>query len=138
MSYTKPPFIIPAQSFAFFTGFPLGRQAQTEVANGSEMDAAWATYIKEQLAAWALDTSQLEDDDIVPPNPATIDRASKAAIALRDQGAPAPTRIVPTGDGGVAFQYDGQSEFISIEIEPEGRVELLVFVNGRLTHRAEL
>ncbi|HEX7379782.1 MAG TPA: hypothetical protein VF278_21840 [Pirellulales bacterium] len=138
MSYTKPPFTIPEQSLAFFTCLPLGRQAQTEAADEPTTAQAWAPFINEQLAAWTLNPGQFADDDVVPPNAATIACASATAISLRDQGAPAPTRIVPTGDGGIAFQYDSDPEFISIEVEPEGRVELLVFVNGRLTHRAEL
>lgn len=138
MSYIKPPFTISAQSLAFFTGFPFSREARTETADKPKMTEAWAPFIEEQLVEWALNPRQCEGDDVVPPNSATISHATVTAISLRDQGAPAPTRIVPTGDGGIAFQYDGDPEFISIEVEPEGRVELLVFVNGRLTHRTEL
>lgn len=135
MSYAKPAFNI--SSLQFFTGFWGGRQIQTENTDEKVADA-WAPFIEEQLAAWALNPSQFEGDDLVPPSAEAISRASTTAISLRDHGAPAPTRIVPTGDGGIAFQYDGEPEFISIEVEPEGRVELLVFNKGRLTHRAEL
>ena len=57
---------------------------------------------------------------------------------MRDHGAPPPTRIVPTGEGGIALQFERGRDFVSIEIEHEGVVELLVFEEGRLKHRAAL
>ena len=96
------------------------------------------SLIDDQLAAWARDPTQLGDDGVQPPSTATITRASLVASALRDFGALPPTRVVPTGDGGIALQFDWGRKFVSIEIEPEGLVELFVFDDGRLKHRAVL
>jgi hypothetical protein len=143
MSQAKSTFTISEQSLAFVLGVPERQSRQTEAAADNTCDQqatadAWARFIDEQLPAWAENPSQLEDDDLVAPSLTTISRASTIAASLRAQGAPPPTRIVPTGDGGIAFQYEGDPKFVSIEIEPEGPIEILVFNLGRLIYRAEL
>lgn len=137
MNQAKSTITISAQNLAFFAGIP-GHQQRKPDAADPQPSGAWSRLINEKLVAWAQNPRQFEDDDITVPSAATISRASLVASSLRDQGAPAPSRIVPTGDGGIAFQYDSDPEFISIEVEPDGPVELLVFNKGRLTHRAEL
>jgi hypothetical protein len=138
MSQVKSTFTISAENLAFFTGAPRLQESDKVGARDKRKSSdAWASLI-EQLVSWAQGASQITDDDIIAPSSATISRATTVAVSLRDQGAPAPTRIVPTGDGGIAFQYDGRPQFISIEVEPEGPVELLIFNEGRLTHRADL
>ncbi|HEX5446771.1 MAG TPA: hypothetical protein VFW87_23335 [Pirellulales bacterium] len=72
------------------------------------------------------------------PNIDTIRRAIVVACSMRDQRLTPPDRIVPTGDGGIAMQFERDPEFISIEIEPGGLVELLVFNESRLKHRAAI
>lgn len=64
--------------------------------------------------------------------------APSSSQARRDQGLSPPDQIVPTGDGGIALQFERDPEFVSIEIEPEGLVELLVFDGGKLKHRAAI
>lgn len=119
-----------------------GPSAPTDSRAASDEDrrksAAWASFIQGQLADWRRNPRQLEDDDIEVPSAGTIDRATAVAISMRDKGLPPPDRIVPTGDGGIALQFERNNEFISIEVEPEGLVELLVFCDGRLTHRAAI
>lgn len=119
-----------------------GPSAPTDSRAASDEDrrrsAAWAKLIQGQLADWRRDPQQLEDEDIPPPSADTIDRVMTVAMAMHDQGLPPPDRIVPTGDGGIALQFELNNEFISIEVEPEGLVELLVFCDGRLTHRAAI
>lgn len=103
-----------------------------------QKSAAWSKFIQGQLSDWRRNQRQLEDDDIEAPSAGTIDKATAVAISMRDRGLPPPDRIVPTGDGGIALQFDRDNEFISIEVEPEGLVELLVFCDGRFTHRAAI
>ena len=68
------------------------------------MDSA-STFaiIERQLAEWARDPAQLQEDDLTAPSAATIARLLSVAVSLRDHGAGPPARVVPTGDGGIAF-----------------------------------
>lgn len=140
---SKDTFAISSDSLAYFAfgGAPAGAGQSlplgTTVEKASEK-SRWSQWIEGPLASWSHDPSQLEDDGLLAPSPATIRKASSVAVSLEAHGAPAPTRIVSTGDGGVAFQFERGNQFISIEVEPEGIVELLVFDNGRLTHRSAL
>lgn len=142
MSSTKDNFAISSDSLAYFAvgnpGGGSGQKPSLNPAEGKKSELSWSQLIDGPLASWARDPSQLDDDGLLAPSSATITKASLVAASLRDHGAPAPTRIVPTGDGGIALQFDRGRQFISIEIEPEGVVELLVFDDGRLRHRAAL
>lgn len=144
MSSANEAFMISSDSLAYFEARPVpasGAQRSKSLSSGREpisSASAWSAFIDGQLASWARDPAQLEDDDVLAPSPTTITKASQVAASLRDHGAPSPTRVVPTGDGGIALQFERGREFISIEIEPEGLVELLVFEEGHLTHRAAL
>lgn len=117
-----------------------GEQNATSDATGNEGSGriGWADIIEGRLADWARDPTQLEEGDLTAPNAATIARACLVASTLRDKGASPPDRVVPTGDGGIAFQFERGREFMSVEVEPEGVVELLVFEEGRLKHRVTL
>jgi hypothetical protein len=97
--------------------------------------AAWNAIADSQLIAWGRDPGQLEEDGIQAPAEQTIARATELASRLRVQGVPAPTRIVPTGDGGIAFQFEDDSRFTSIEIGDDGVVELYQFEESRLILR---
>ena len=144
MSSANDAFMISSDSLAYFAvGSVPARRAQGLKGSSSEREpisssSEWSALIDGQLATWAHNPAQLEDDDVRAPSVAIIKKTSLVAASLRDHEAPAPTRIVPTGDGGIAMQFERGREFISIEIEPEGLVELLVFKEGRLTHRAAL
>jgi hypothetical protein len=137
-------FMISSDSLAYFAvgSVPTnGAQESRALSSGREPISSasdWSALIDGQLASWAHHPAQLKDDDVLAPSVATIRKASLVAASLRDRGAPSPTRVVPTGDGGIALQFERGREFISIEIEPEGLVELLVFEEGRLKHRAAL
>lgn len=144
MSSAKEAFAISSDSLAYFAvGASPPRSAKTaekpslRVVAGDDA-IAWSKLIDGQLASWIEDPAQLEEEDLLAPSPAILRRASLVAASLRDHNTPPPTRIVPTGDGGIALQFEREREFISIEIEPEGPVELLVFEDGCLKHRAAL
>lgn len=146
MASAREAFTISADALAFI-GVGGGRGTSganlpSTPANGHGGDKVrkddWAAIIEGRLAEWARDPAQLEDEDLTAPNAATIARAFLVARSLREQGAPPPCRVVPTGDGGIAFQFERGREFLSIEVEPEGLVELLVFDDGRLKHRSAL
>lgn len=149
MSQAESNLAFSDQSLSYLTAFcaaaptatgapsaPVGRQAASD--DEGRKAARWSELIEDQLAGWRRDPAQLEDDDILSPTADTIRRAIVVASSMRDQGLSPPDRIVPTGDGGIAVQFERDPEFVSIEIEPEGLVELLVFEGGKLKHRAAI
>ena len=129
----------------------------------SSLDAVKAVLDKEP---WTLeDYSQLMQDLAELPDPAGKLKASIAemenqadevkgaaavkvgiaryaacrfAEAVRDLGWPPPLRVVPTGDGGISFERREGSVSQSIEIAPDGSIEMITIVASRLVHRQRL
>ena len=99
---------------------------------------AWENLIDGTLIEWGRDPSALEDDGVVPPSIETIKHACEIATELRRLDFPAPTRLVPTGDGGIAFEVDAGCDFVSVEIAPDGAVEYLRFSGSKLVERYEV
>lgn len=112
-----------------------GRMAPCYDANQRE---AWENLTDSTLIEWGRDPALLEDDDVIAPSIETIGRAFDIASVLRSHGLPAPTRIVPTGDGGIAIQDDAGHDFVSIEIAADGTVEYLRFSGSKIVERYEV
>ena len=87
----------------------------------------WQDIIDGKLVEWGRDPSQLDDEGIDSPTPQTIKRASQIALFMRDQGMPAPSRIVPTGDGGIVFERQQGVVFETIEIGADGSIEVALY-----------
>jgi|GEM_PF-1577474 len=103
---------------------------------GEVVRKAWNTLIDSKLIEWGRDPSLLEDDELIPPSRAAIQRAVDLAIRLRDEEKlPAPKRVVPDGDGGVVFErWEGEiSE--SFEISESGGIEYVLCRNGSVAER---
>jgi hypothetical protein len=99
---------------------------------------AWERLVDHTLIEWGRDPAVLEDDGVVAPSVETVKRACEVSAVLRRLEFPPPTRIVPTGDGGIAFQVDGHRDFVSVEIAPDGAVEYLRFSDSKLVERYEV
>lgn len=147
MSQAESRFAFSGQSLSYLTAIcaawqtvigapPASADGHAASSDEGRKAARWSELIEGQLDGWRRDPAQLEDDDVLAPTIDTIRRAIVVARSMRDQRLPPPDRIVPTGDGGIALQFERDREFVSIEIEPEGLVELLVFDGGKLKHRA--
>ena len=98
----------------------------------------WRVVINEPLIEWGRDPSKIADEGIDPPTREMITFASEYAMHLRDRGCPPPDRVVPNGDGGIAFEKWTGSFYQVIEFEPGGIVELLTYRDSRLVGREEL
>jgi hypothetical protein len=99
---------------------------------------AWQVMIDRTLTRWICDSialKNLEDDGIDAPSKEAMANARELAYYLRDAGLPAPLRIVPTGDGGVTFQYESGTDFDSIETDAGGKSEFFHFQHDRLVSR---
>ncbi|KKK71204.1 hypothetical protein LCGC14_2916260, partial [marine sediment metagenome] len=70
---------------------------------------SWADVIN-KAKEWKKDLSQLEDEDVQPPNIETVDKAIELAGIYSKLGYEPPIRVLPTGDGGVAFEWDDRME----------------------------
>lgn len=99
---------------------------------------AWDQIIHEPLARWIADPSQLVDDNVEPPTTTVLEQGFALARLLRDLGAPAPLRLTATGDGGIAFEFERDCTFDTVEIAPDLTIEIVRFSKSRLVHRQQL
>jgi hypothetical protein len=95
----------------------------------------WDELLTETLARWTDDPSLIHDDDYPSPSAAIMSIAQNAACAFRARGVTAPTRIIPTADGGIAFEWDSYPTFASVTIHPDASVDLKTFEFGSLIQR---
>lgn len=100
--------------------------------------AGWQRIIDKHLIEWGRNPALFDPEEIVPPSPFIIDAASKIAIRLRDVGWAAPLRVVPDGDGGIAFENRAGEILQTLNVQPDGSVELITFHNCRLVRREPL
>ncbi len=115
------------------------RDAELAQGADSERDRmAWITLVDTVLVEWGRNPSALEDEDFIPPNPDVINLACRVALECRDAGHPAPTRIVPDGEGGICFERVEGSISSSLRIYADQTGELLVFDDCHLAGRYPL
>lgn len=107
--------------------YPLGPASQR--AHNIE---PWNKVIDELLVKWGRHPELLKDDGIDAPTGAAIAAANAAACLLRDQEAPPPTNVSPTGDGGIALHYEHNDVLFTIEFDPDGHRELRLHFDGQL------
>lgn len=100
--------------------------------------AGWQQIIDGDLAEWSKNPEQFEDDGYKAPSLETIALAARIASACRDAGWPAPSRVVPDGEGGIAFNRHDGSLFEITEIRANGEVEQLVFRDSKLIQRRRI
>lgn len=129
--------IAPRLAKAVDTNVGSSARQMTPTIDDEEREA-WENLIDNTLIDWGRDPEVLEDDGVTPPSVETIKHAYEIAAALRRVNFPAPTRIVPTGDGGIAFEVDAGSDFVSVEIGDNGTVEYLRFSGSKLVERYEV
>jgi hypothetical protein len=98
---------------------------------------SWNKIIDEVLVNWRRHPELLEDDGIDAPSDSAIAAAITAASLLRDQGAPLPTNIAPTGDGGIALHYEHNGVLLTIEFDEDGHRELRFHFGGQLVRLGE-
>ena len=91
-----------------------------------------------RLIECAWDPSQLEDDEMPCASRDTIQLAIRVAEQLRDNGWPAPTRIVSDAHGGIVFEREAGNLFESYRISADGSVEYCGFKDCRIVqcHRS--
>ncbi len=99
---------------------------------------AWENLINHRLIEWGSHPEQLEDDDLTAPSPDRIVQAIQFATRLRNTRMPAPTRIVPDGEGGIVFEYRRQRDSEAYRIGASGVIEYVAFKDGSIITRQQL
>jgi hypothetical protein len=95
----------------------------------------WDEIIDQRLIEWGRDPSQLNDDGVVPPARDVVRRACQLAAAMRDSGLPAPSRVVPSGEGGIVFERQVGPTFTAIEVQHDGTIEVRAFHKSKMVTR---
>jgi hypothetical protein len=120
---------------------PLGcwQEAAPSPAPG-QPDAAerWQQLIDERLLEWGRDPSGLADDEFTPPSVEIVGVAHRWAKECQSSGFPAPTRIVPDGGGGIAFELQDALSYHAILIHADGKVEAVGIEEGKMRYRKRL
>lgn len=92
----------------------------------------WDDLISKTLDAWARNIEEITDVDYTPPSLEIIAFARWIAEQMRDLDLPAPTRIVPNGEGGISFEREAGGRvllFEVLEIESDFSTRLQQFEN---------
>ena len=97
----------------------------------------WRPYLN-TLRSWANCRDDLADDYVEAPSEAAIDGAILVGDWMIDRGSEAPLRIVPTVDGGIAFEHRAGARLRRTEIGPDGAAEFIVFFDARLIERGAM
>ncbi|MDA0838830.1 MAG: hypothetical protein O3B01_15980 [Planctomycetota bacterium] len=102
-----------------------------------DREQRWQVLI-DVLTDWAMHPEELDEDGLEPPTQDVIQRAAWLACNLCEAGVRPPTRIVPNGDGGLAFESLQGDEFEALEIQNDLSVEFTFFKNSALKQRIKL
>lgn len=95
---------------------------------------AWNSFVN-QLIGWGTCPHELEDDGIEAPSVQVIQTACELAMAMRDESLVPPDHILTNGNGGIVFERKTGTTLKTIEIEPDGSIDLTIYKNGRLDSR---
>jgi hypothetical protein len=94
--------------------------------------------IDEKLRAWGRDPDQFDAGEIVPPSRPIIYAARRVADKLCELGSPAPLRVVPDGDGGIAFEFRHRDDSETVHIHYDNSVEWIQFHKCQIFYRQQL
>lgn len=98
-------------------------------------DAEHWNKLEQQLRRWKENPSEIQDDEVTPPDRDLIVTAIGILRLIRDNKGAPPLRIVPNGEGGIVFESRTGSYFQAIELARDRSVEFMVFRNSRLVFR---
>lgn len=96
---------------------------------------SWEEAVAETIDLWAREPSLIDDDEYPCPSLDVLHKARWAAMLLSATELQSPLRIVPTADGGIAFEWDDYIEFRSFTIHPDCSLDWKEFEFGSLTRR---
>lgn len=86
-----------------------------------------------RIVAWEYDPTVA--GDMTPPTADARNMAVQFCDAFADQGAPEPSRAIPTGDGGIIFEWEFPAYYLSVEVNADGGWERIVYQDGKIIDR---
>ena len=90
----------------------------------------------ERMLAWRSNPTQFNDED--EPSIEILDTAIDFAVDERTRGGPAPTIIIPSGDGNVSFEWHYRQSTMIIEFVDRGRAKYTKFASGHVIEKGVL
>ena len=111
--------------------------AKSGAMNGAEQ-ARWQSVIDHPLTEWGGNQQGRDDDGVEWPNSVSLRIAKALALALQQGGICAPTRVVPSGEGGVVFELQHGAVIHTFEIDADGSIEFCRFENAKLAARTRI
>lgn len=112
--------------------------AADATSRADEDRAGWQRVIDGVLHEWEARRQLVDEDGIEWPAPAIVAIARKLASSLQSQEMRPPKRAVPSGEGGIVFEWQHEQELQTMEIEADGSIELCCFSETKLTSRSRL
>lgn len=110
--------------------------SDTELANTTDWEdknrKKWNDIIDMLLEWWKNPNQLIWDNDFIPPSQDLIGHACQAVSIWRDSGKDAFDRVVPDGEGGIAFEAYRGSHHVSLTLNSDLSMEFLHFEDCRL------
>jgi hypothetical protein len=99
---------------------------------------AWGQIIDYRLIEWGKSRHLEEEEGIEPLSAGALEVATTIARTLQRSAMLPPSRVVRTGDGGIAFEWEQGDGSYTLKIGRDNAVEGRVFNGGRLTSRQHI
>lgn len=90
----------------------------------------------ERMLAWRSNRGQFDADD--EPSIEILDTAIDFAVDEGTRGGPAPTIVIPSGDGKVAFEWHYRRSTMIIDFVGRGRAKYTKFADDRVIEKGVL
>ncbi len=78
--------------------------------------------VEDNIDHWPVRHQEFEDDDMDPPSDAAYRVAKKELVAMISLGMPPPKWMMPTGEGGICFEWRDGDKYTRHKIEKDGKV----------------
>ncbi|HQX48733.1 MAG TPA: hypothetical protein PLR25_02425 [Planctomycetaceae bacterium] len=116
----------------------VGTSADQETPALSSSPSIWQRIIDHTLIKWGEDPSVFADEDFEGPAPEIICNAIQTAIKCAKRKFPAPSNVVPDGDGGIVFELRNGNLTEKIHFWDNGEVEYFQLRGTRVVERCPL
>ena len=101
-------------------------------------EVTWAGLIDDPLLRWMTGPFGVDEEGFEPPGKEVVRLACRIAHRYGAEGRTPPDRVVPDGDGGLAFELEYSGTSLSLNVYDDLTVELDVFARSSLSSRTDL
>lgn len=92
----------------------------------NEVSEVWDRVFA-RLSAWLQHPDELGDDESESPSRDTIEDGITIAAFMRRAGLEPPDRVIPTAEGGIAFERRDDGFLARVELYPDGQLDVTSF-----------